>query len=124
MACSEERWQCISQCGSCCRLNPEDRQDSLEALSESQRDLYLSMVGPDGWCIHFNTGARSCNIYESRPDFCRVSNLVSLFGGTPNGDPADHNSFAIACCKQQIRSEYGGRGKVMRRFSRAIRRLP
>lgn len=118
-----ERWQCIQQCGACCRLDPELRQDALDALSESQRELYLAMVGADGWCIHFNSGSRSCRIYESRPDFCRVSNLSDLFGP----EPAAHgyggaDALAIACCKQQIRSEYGGRGRVMKRFLRAIRR--
>ena len=124
MACTKEQWQCISQCGSCCRLDPGERQDALGALSESQRELYLSMVGADGWCIHFNTGSRSCRIYDTRPDFCRVSNLMSLFGDSPDGDPEDADGFAIDCCKQQIRSEHGGRGRVMRRFLRAIRRQP
>jgi len=124
MACTEERWQCIIQSGACCRLDPGERQEALGALSESQRELYLSMVGADGWCIHYNTGARSCSIYDTRPDFCRVSNLMSLFGETANGDPDYANRFAIACCKQQIRSAYGGRGRVMGRFLRAIRRRP
>ncbi|MCP9774414.1 YkgJ family cysteine cluster protein [Cyanobium sp. WAJ14-Wanaka] len=122
MACYSERWQCISQCGACCRLDPSQRPEALDALEPGQRELYLSMVGADGWCIHYNSGARSCGIYEQRPDFCRVSNLVNLFGApdqTSNG-----NDLAIACCKQQIRSEYGGRGRVMKRFLQAIRRHP
>ena len=118
-----ERWQCIQQCGACCRLDPELRQDALEALDERQRELYLAMVGDDGWCIHFNSGSRSCRIYESRPDFCRVSNLSNLFGQGPVGEGMESiDALAIACCKQQIRSEYGGRGRVMKRFLRAIRR--
>ena len=113
-----ESWQCIPGCGSCCRLDPNLRGEALEALSESQRTTYLSMVGPDGWCIHFDTGSRRCRIYNSRPDFCRVSSLIELFG--QRGE--DGEALAIACCKQQIRSEEGGRGRVMRRFLRAIRR--
>jgi len=114
----DERWQCISGCGCCCRLDPSLRPEALEALSESQRATYLTMVGADGWCIHFDTGGRRCRIYASRPDFCRVSSLIELFG--QRGE--DGNGLAIACCKQQIRSEDGGRGKVIRRFLRAIRR--
>jgi Fe-S-cluster containining protein len=113
-----ESWQCITGCGSCCRLDPNLRGEALEALSESQRATYLSMVGPDGWCIHFDTGGRRCRVYNSRPDFCRVSSLIDLFG--QRGE--DGEALAIACCKQQIRSEEGGRGRVMRRFLRAIRR--
>ncbi|MEB3200242.1 MAG: YkgJ family cysteine cluster protein [Synechococcaceae cyanobacterium] len=115
---SPERWRCISCCGSCCRLDPALRQDALEALDEAQRRTYLAMVGPDGWCRHYDTGRRLCRIYDQRPDFCRVSSLMPLFA-----DGAESfDALAIACCKQQIRSESGGRGRVMRRFLRALRR--
>ena len=162
----EETWQCIGGCGACCRLDPALRAEALEALNPQQRHTYLAMVGADGWCIHFDTGALRCRIYEQRPDFCRVDNLVGLFRpGSCNssdhpgsaGDAAitarplaedgtstetgnnteegviNHlqelsrleksqlDELAIACCRQQIRSEWGGRGKVMRRFNRAIR---
>lgn len=112
-----ERWQCISGCGACCRLDPALRPEALEALDADQRQLYLSMVGPDGWCIHFDTGRRHCRIYNQRPDFCRVDTLMQLFGA--EGDDAD--DLAIACCLQQIRSETGGRSRVMRRFRRNLR---
>ena len=136
-------WQCISGCGACCRLDPELRQDALEALSPEQRQQYLAMVGPDGWCVHFDTGARRCRVYDERPDFCRVSNLVALFApdlaepqqpdpSSTKGEASteaeasswgpEADALAIACCSQQIRSEYGGRGRVMRRFQQAIRR--
>ncbi|MCS5691647.1 YkgJ family cysteine cluster protein [Cyanobium sp. FGCU-6] len=117
---SMKHWRCISGCGACCRLDPSLRSEALEALSPEQRMLYLSMVGPDGWCVHFDTGGRRCRIYDLRPDFCRVENLMRLFGA--EGD--DANALAIACCTEQIRCEDGGRGRVMRRFRRAIRRQP
>ena len=85
---------------------------------EVWRCTYLAMVGSDGWCIHFDTGGCRCRIYADRPDFCQVSSLVGLFGGSG----ASGDALAIACCKQQIRSEHGGRGRVMRRFLRAIRK--
>lgn len=113
-------WQCISGCGACCRLDPSLRQEALAALSSEQRERYLAMVGDDGWCRHYDTGGRRCRIYADRPDFCQVANLVDLFGGEELGTP-DGDAFAIACCQQQIRSEYGGRGKVMRRFLKAVR---
>ena len=73
------------------------------------------MVGADGWCIHYDTGSQRCKIYEERPDFCRVSGLGRLFDV-----PDDQfDAFAITCCQQQIRSTYGGRSGVMRRFKRA-----
>jgi len=112
-----ERWTCIRGCGSCCRLDPARRPEALEALSPQQRQRYLAMVGPDGWCVHYDSGGQRCRIYDDRPDFCRVSALISLFGQAGE----DGDALAIACCRQQIRSEKGGRGKVMRRFLRAIR---
>jgi Fe-S-cluster containining protein len=115
-----ERWSCISHCGCCCRLDPALRPEALEALDSRQRATYLAMVGPDGWCLHFDTGRRRCRIYAERPDFCRVSNLMQLFGAAAESV----DSLAIACCKQQIRGECGGRGRVMRRFLRALRRQP
>ncbi|MFM7085905.1 MAG: YkgJ family cysteine cluster protein [Cyanobium sp.] len=142
-----ERWRCIAGCGACCRLDPALRGDDLDALDPDQRRLYLEMVGPDGWCIHFDTGGRRCRIYDSRPSFCRVENLVTLFGNGSAGpatqgpdtgiapeydgqndgaaglDP-EGEALAIASCRCQIRAEYGGRGRVMKRFERAIRRQP
>ncbi|WP_216903495.1 YkgJ family cysteine cluster protein [Synechococcus sp. CCY 9618] len=115
-----EHWQCISGCGSCCRLDPALRGDAIEALDADQRQRYLAMVGADGWCIHFDTGSRRCRVYDDRPDFCRVDQLVNLFGH-PGDDP---DVLAIASCKQQIRAELGGRDKVMHRFLRTIRLQP
>ena len=111
-------WTCIHHCGACCRLAPEERQEALEALTDEQRETYLSMVGEDGWCVHYDSGGRQCRIYDARPDFCRVSSLAALFDV-----PAEEaDAFAIACCNQQIRSLYGGRSREMRRFTRAVNR--
>ena len=153
---AQAQWQCIRGCGACCRLDPALRGEALEALDLQQQQTYLAMVGPDGWCLHFDTGSRRCRIYDQRPDFCRVENLVGLFAAghganhesaidavntleSPVADDSHRNDnacdqvtprplgrgdlddLAIACCRQQIRSEWGGRGKVMRRFNNAIR---
>ena len=106
-------WRCISGCGSCCRLDPGERNEALEALSAEQQQQYLEMVGPDGWCIHYDTGSSSCRIYDERPMFCRVENLAQLFEV-----PAEEaNDFAIACCRQQIRCEHGGRDRKSTRLN-------
>ncbi|BEV36273.1 YkgJ family cysteine cluster protein [Synechococcus sp. M16CYN] len=110
-------WCCVQQCGACCRLCPEERSEALAALSEEQRVTYLSMVGDDGWCIHYDSGGRHCRIYSERPDFCRVSQLGDLFGILSDS----LEQFAVTCCDQQIRSTYGGRSKVMRRVNRVRR---
>ena len=107
----------MDQCGACCRLAPDERPEAVESLDPNQQQQYLSMVGADGWCIHFDSGSRRCRIYDTRPDFCRVSSLCGLFGVEP--DQVD--VFAIACCRQQIRSVHGGRSRELRKFERLIR---
>lgn len=117
MSRSTPRWQCIQGCGACCRLDPELRPEALALLDVDQSRAYLAMVGEDGWCIHYDTGGRRCRIYDSRPAFCRVGTILSLLGA----EGAEAEALAIGFCQQQIRSETGGRGKVMRRFQRALR---
>jgi Fe-S-cluster containining protein len=117
MSESPPRWRCIQGCGACCRLDPDLRPEALDMLDDAQRQTYLAMVGADGWCIHYDTGGQRCRIHASRPDFCRVSTILTMLNA--HGEAADR--LAISFCCQQIRSETGGRGKVMRRFLRALR---
>ena len=114
-----EKWKCIKECGACCRLDPNERNEALMALSKEQRKIYLSMVGKDGWCIHFDSDARNCRIYENRPDFCRVDNLAKLF----NVKVGEEGHFASKCCNDQIKSIYGPRSKEIKRFKRNIQLL-
>ena len=112
-----KKWQCIQNCGACCRLDPTERGEAIAVLNERQQEIYLGMVNPDGWCKHYDTGGRRCRIYNSRPDFCRVGLLASLF----NLPQDKSESFAIQCCRQQIRSVYGGRSRELRNFERILR---
>ncbi|HJN35258.1 MAG: YkgJ family cysteine cluster protein [Prochlorococcus sp.] len=111
------QWRCMKQCGACCRLAPEERPEALQALNPSQRELYLDMVAADGWCKHFDSGGRRCRIYDQRPDFCRVSELGTMF----DVGPGQIDAFAICCCRQQIRSVFGGRSPELRKFERMLR---
>jgi hypothetical protein len=47
-------WRCLKQCGACCHLDPADRPDLPEYLSPEEIELYLSLVGEGGWCIHYD----------------------------------------------------------------------
>ena len=109
-----ERWNCIQGCGACCRIEPVERQEALEVLSETQVDAYLDMVGDNGWCRHYDHSTKTCRIYKERPDFCRVSKLPKLFGIPDTAAGA----FAIQCCRDQIRSIYGGRSNVKKIYGR------
>ncbi|HHP7243803.1 MAG TPA: YkgJ family cysteine cluster protein [Elainellaceae cyanobacterium] len=111
-------WQCIKGCGACCHLDPGDRPDLDQYLSPTDLELYLSMVGEDGWCIHYDPQSRECRIYSERPRFCRVEAEVfnDLYGIEAN----DLNDFAIDCCCDQIAGVYGDRSLEMLRFNHAI----
>ena len=109
-------WCCISQCGACCYLEPEARTEAIEALSQTQIEIYLELVGNDGWCRHYNSGSRKCNIYETRPDFCQVKNLTKIF----DIKKTKLNTIAVQCCKQHIRSVYGGKSLVMKKYKRSL----
>jgi uncharacterized protein len=111
-------WCCVKQCGACCHLDPSDRPDLSEYLTPEQLDHYLSLVGPDGWCINFDHQVRECRIYANRPDFCRVS--AETFGPMFGIEPEELNDFAIDCCRQQIEGVYGDRSLEAIRFEQAI----
>ncbi len=105
-------WSCISGCGACCRLAPEERIEAIEVLDDAQTMLYLNMVGTDGWCIHFDQVNRLCKIYSERPEFCRVKNLHEIF----HFNPSETDQFAINCCKEHIQTTFGRCSEEYLRF--------
>jgi Fe-S-cluster containining protein len=111
-------WRCVKQCGACCNLDPADRPDLDKYLSPEEFELYLSMVGEDGWCINFDHTTRECRIYDVRPRFCRVEAEVfqEMFGV----EAAEVNDFAIDCCRQQIEGVYGESSLEILRFEQEI----
>ena len=111
-------WQCIDRCGACCYLEPSERPDLPEYLSPQELLLYMSMVGEDGWCIHFDSASRRCRIYAERPRFCRVEPAV--FQDMYGVEPEELDAFAMACCIDQIDSVYGDRSLELLRYQRAI----
>ena len=111
-------WQCVQSCGACCFLAPNERPDLEDYLTPDQLALYLSLVGEDGWCIHYNADDRTCSIYDTRPDFCRVT--AATFETMFDIDPTDLNDFAIDCCQQHIGDLYGDESDEMARFNQAV----
>lgn len=111
-------WQCVKYCGACCNLDPSDRPELADYLRPEELELYMGMVGEDGWCIHFDPATRECQIYEKRPRFCRVTaaTFTEMFGI----EPEELNDFAIDCCRQQIEAVYGDRSLEMLKFDRAV----
>ena len=113
---SKTSWKCVDNCGACCKLEPHERIEALEALSAKEQDLFLSMVLSDGWCRHYDKDKRICSIYETRPNFCNVKYLAKLY----NVKDENKNVFAIKCCKQHISHIYGKRSKEMTSFKLSL----
>lgn len=113
------KWQCVSGCGACCNLTPEERPDLEDYLSPEELEQYLSMVGSDGWCINYDHDQRLCKIYEQRPRFCSVKpdNFASMFGV----EVAEFNEFAIACCEEQIIGVYGEQSSELEYYQQEIK---
>ncbi len=111
-------WQCVKNCGACCNLDPAERPDLEEYLTQDELEHYLSMVGEDGWCVNFDKETRACQIYANRPRFCRVQ--PDIFGDMYGIEPEELNDFAIDCCHQQIEGVYGDRSLEMLRFDKAV----
>ncbi|MEM9008305.1 MAG: YkgJ family cysteine cluster protein [Cyanobacteria bacterium P01_F01_bin.86] len=111
-------WQCIQGCGACCHLDPRDRPDLDQYLTSAELTHYLSLVGEDGWCIHYDSDTRRCRIYATRPRFCRVQadTFGQMFGITPD----ELNDFAIACCQQQIEGVYGNQSDELAQFTQTV----
>lgn len=107
-------WRCIKSCGACCNLEPSDRPDLGDYLSESELALYLSMVGENGWCINYDQNSRTCQIYDDRPRFCRVK--PDIFEQMYDIPLDEFEEFAIDCCHQQIEAVYGEESDEMNRY--------
>ncbi len=113
------QWQCVRGCGACCHLDPSDRPELDQYLGPEDLAHYLSLVGEDGWCIHFDQTSRLCQIYSDRPWFCRVQ--ADSFGTLYGIAPEELNDFAIDCCEQQIAGVYGEDSPEMTTFTTAVR---
>ena len=111
-------WQCVQQCGACCYLDPAERPDLQDYLSVEELKLYLSLVGPDGWCIHFDHNTRECRIYANRPQFCRVT--PEVFQRLYGIEPQELDQFAIDCCREHITDLYGEQSWEGMRFEHAV----
>ena len=111
-------WRCVQQCGACCHLDPAERPDLDQYLSPEDLEYYLSLVGEDGWCIHYDSDHRNCQIYSDRPWFCRVQ--VDSFQRMFEIEPEALNEFAIDCCQQQISGVYGDLSPELQRFNQAV----
>ncbi|NJO19093.1 MAG: YkgJ family cysteine cluster protein [Spirulinaceae cyanobacterium RM2_2_10] len=111
-------WTCVKNCGACCYLDPTERPDLADYLTPSALEHYLSLVGPEGWCVHFDPDQRQCRIYAERPRFCRVQ--PDIFQDLYGIEPVEFDEFAIACCQEQISDVHGSDSPELHRYLAAV----
>ncbi|XP_042943778.1 uncharacterized protein LOC122277745 isoform X1 [Carya illinoinensis] len=142
-------WRCVEGCGACCKLKKGSSFVTPEEIFSDPVDieLYKSLTGPDGWCIHFDKGTRTCSVYNGedlggqnlhqylslntseplfvifsladRPYFCRVEPDVfeSLYGVSKK----NFNKDACSFCRDTIKEIYGSNSKEFDNFNCSIR---
>ncbi|CBI32648.3 hypothetical protein VitviT2T_012185 [Vitis vinifera] len=118
---NDPTWQCIQGCGACCKLDKGPSFATPEEIFDDPSDvkLYRSMVGPDGWCIHYEKSTRTCSIYSDRPYFCRVEPNVfqTLYGIGKKR----FNKEACSFCEDTIKAIYGSHSQELDNFVHAVR---
>ncbi|XP_027175755.1 uncharacterized protein LOC113775186 [Coffea eugenioides] len=116
----EPLWRCIQNCGACCKLNKGPTFPSPEEIFDDPSDIqqYKSLIGPDGWCIHYEKTTRKCSIYADRPYFCRVE--PDIFQTLYGIDKKKFNKEACSCCIDTIKAIYGSKSEELNNFKHAI----
>ena len=115
-------WGCVKSCGACCKLGPLDsRPDLREYLEEDEYQLYVSMIGTDEWCVHFDKTTRLCTNYENRPSFCTVDK--AKFKKMYDVEDDDFTDFCRFCCTENIKDTFGELSVEMERFESAMELL-
>ncbi|PIA52911.1 hypothetical protein AQUCO_01000643v1 [Aquilegia coerulea] len=117
----KESWACVKGCGACCKLVKGPSFATPEEIFKDPSDiqLYKSLIGSDGWCIHFDKPTRTCSIYSDRPYFCRVEPGVfqSLYGI----EEKRFNKEACSCCRDTIKAIYGARSQELENFNQNLK---
>ncbi|XP_009765000.1 uncharacterized protein LOC107817168 [Nicotiana tabacum] len=116
----EPTWQCVQNCGACCKLDKGPNFPTAEEIFDDPSDveLFQSMVGSDGWCIHFEKSTRKCSIYADRPYFCRVEPAIfeTLYGI----ETKKFNKEACSSCIDTIKAIYGSSSKELENYNAAV----
>ncbi|KAI4300191.1 hypothetical protein L6164_033594 [Bauhinia variegata] len=116
----EALWHCVQGCGACCMLDKGPSFPTPEEIftDSSDIELYKSLIGSDGWCIHYEKNTRKCSIYNDRPYFCRVEPEIfhSLYGI----DKKKFNKEACSCCRSTIKAVYGPDSNELYNFNNSI----
>eukprot|EP00252_Welwitschia_mirabilis_P018362 TRINITY_DN4080_c0_g1_i2.p1 TRINITY_DN4080_c0_g1~~TRINITY_DN4080_c0_g1_i2.p1 ORF type:complete len:201 (-),score=16.42 TRINITY_DN4080_c0_g1_i2:642-1193(-) len=119
----DKAWTCISGCGACCKLAKGPLFDSPEDIFDNPKDiaLYRSLIGPDGWCIHYQKDTHTCSIYNERPYFCRAK--PDVFNKLYGIETDKFIEEACRACRDTITAVYGSKALELERFNETTRNL-
>ncbi|KAK4342958.1 hypothetical protein RND71_038774 [Anisodus tanguticus] len=117
----EPTWQCVQNCGACCKLEKGPNFPSAEEIFDDPSDVevfsfshYLSLN------YEFVFVIVKCQdmIEFKRPYFCRVEPAIfeTLYGI----EKKKFNKEACSCCIDTIKAVYGSRSKELENFNAAI----
>ncbi|XP_039015720.1 uncharacterized protein LOC120146133 [Hibiscus syriacus] len=117
----KEIWRCVENCGACCKLAKGPAFATPEEIFSDPCDieLYRSLIGPDGWCIHYEKSTRTCSVYSDRPYFCRVE--PDVFNKLYGIENRKFNKEACSCCRDTIKAVYGPHSQELNYFNRSIK---
>ncbi|XP_038720532.1 uncharacterized protein LOC120013010 [Tripterygium wilfordii] len=117
----EPLWSCVKGCGACCKLAKGYSFATPEEIFTDPKDieLYRSLVGADGWCVHYQKNTRTCSIYSDRPYFCRVE--PNVFNSLYGIDEQKFNKEACSGCRDTIKAVYGSHSEELDNFNRSIK---
>lgn len=85
--------------------------------------MFRGLVGSDGWCRHYDTEKRVCQIYDDRPSFCRVKTWLATKAegfGIDASNEAELSGFCTDCCREHVTTVYGESSEEMVRFEAEV----
>ena len=86
-----------TNCGACC-TNIHENWAGYERFRDD------GWILPNGACKNFNVTTRNCNIYDSRPDVCRVDRMQHIVGFY--GSQETWFDYVELCCDDAHLREY------------------
>ncbi|KAG5584517.1 hypothetical protein H5410_044951 [Solanum commersonii] len=129
----EPTWQCVQNCGACCKLEKGPNFPSAEEIFDDPSDIEAFCRNVDrlimnyvGWLV-VSGSRRKCLFYVvkyqdmielNRPYFCRVE--PDIFETLYGIETKKFNKEACSCCIDTIKAVYGSSSKELENFNAAI----
>uniref|UniRef100_M1C7J3 Uncharacterized protein n=1 Tax=Solanum tuberosum TaxID=4113 RepID=M1C7J3_SOLTU len=117
----EPTWQCVQNCGACCKLDKGPNFPSAEEIFDDPSDIevgWLVVSGSRRKCFFYAVVKYQDMIEFNRPYFCRVE--PDIFETLYGIETKKFNKEACSCCIDTIKAVYGSTSKELENFNAAI----